>query len=104
MRQKRDGVEESIDGRAERLEYEERGDQVRFVNDAVVRRLRGTAVADEITGNLISYSAATEIFNVSAGESKGAGGGRVQAVLAPRAGTEAAQNAATGSTPGAGTR
>lgn len=92
LRQKRDGVDEYIDGRADRLEYEERGEQVRFVSDARVRRLRGSSVADEISGNLISYSAATEIFNVSAGDAKG--GGRVQAVLAPRPGSEAAQEAA----------
>jgi len=94
LRQKRDGVDEYIDGRAERLEYEERGELVRFVNDAVVRRLRGDTVADEITGSQISYNGSTEVFNVtgSAGEGRGGtpGSGRVQAILAPRSGSEAA--------------
>lgn len=105
LRQKRDGVDEFIDGRADRLEYEERDELVRFVNDAVVRRLRGNAVADEITGNLISYNGTTEVFNVSAGTADGRaaapGLGRVQAILAPRNGSEAAlaQSAAAASDP-----
>ena len=90
LRQKRDGVDEFIYGEATRLEYEERAEMIRLVNDATVRRLRGTAVADEITGNLISYSAATEVFNVTGKpEGGGSNGGRVQAILAPREGSEA---------------
>lgn len=92
--QKRDGVDETIEGRADRLEYEERGEIVRFVNDAQVRRLQGRSVAEEITGNLITYNSTTEVFNVSGGNPSSAGnaggGGRVRAILTPRAGTEAA--------------
>ncbi len=102
--QKRDGVDETIEGRADRLEYEERGEIVRFVNDAQVRRLQGRNVAEEITGNLITYNSTTEVFNVSGGASSSAGsttsGGRVRAVLTPRAGTEAAAAAReAGATP-----
>ena len=90
LRQKRDGVDETIYGEAQRLEYEEKAELIKLVDDAVVRRLQGGKVADEITGHLISYSAATEIFNVSARGPAGGGSGRVQAVLAPREGSEAA--------------
>ncbi len=38
--QKRDGVDETIQGQANRLEFEERGDVVRFIDDARVRRVR----------------------------------------------------------------
>ena len=38
--QKRDGVDETIEGIADRLEYDERGDVVRFIDDATVRRMR----------------------------------------------------------------
>lgn len=90
FRQKREGVDEYIEGRADRLEYEEKADVVRFVNNAVVQRLRGTEPADEITGNLIVYNNITEIFSVSGGtkNTKASGtdgsGGRVRAVLSPR--------------------
>ena len=101
FRQKRDNVDEYIDGRAERLEYDDRADLIRFVNNAIVRRLRGTAVGDEITGNLITYDNTNELFNVTgapnvaaAGSGKGSADGRVRAVLTPREGTAAAAEAA----------
>ena len=95
FRQKRDGVDEHIEGQAERLEYDSKADTVRFVNAAVVRRLRGAAVADEITGNVVSYDASSEVFSVSGGPPNANGsGGRVRAVLTPREGTSAAVEAA----------
>ena len=96
FRQKRDGVDEYIDGQADRLEYEERADTVRFVNNAVVRRLLGATIGDEITGSLITYDNTTEVFSVSGGPASTAGspGGRVRAVLTPREGTPAAAAAA----------
>ena len=95
FRQKRDGVEEYIEGQAERLEYDSQADSVRFVNSAVVRRLRGTTVADEITGSVVSYNSSSEIFSVSGGAPNANGtGGRVRAVLSPREGTAAAAEAA----------
>lgn len=96
FRQKRDGVDEYVEGQADRLEYEEKHDTVRFVGNAVARRLRGTAVADEITGNLITYDNTTEVFSVSGGAPAAASagpGGRVRAVLTPREGTPAAEAA-----------
>lgn len=96
FRQKRDAPNEYIDGQADRLEYEERREAIRFVDNATVRLLRGNAVGDEITGNLITYDGTSEVFNVSGGRSGGSAGassGRVRAVLAPREGTEAAEAA-----------
>jgi len=99
FRQKRDSVDEYIAGQADRLEYDDKGDVVRFIDNAVVRRLRGEAVGDEITGALITYDNTTEVFSVSGGASAGAEhgapGGRVRAVLAPRPGTAAAAEAAS---------
>jgi len=103
FRQKRDGVDEYIEGEAERLEYDGKTDTVRFVNHASVRRLRGATVADEITGNLVTYDGIAEVFSVSGGATPTASnpGGRVRAVLTPREGTPAAQaaSAAAGSAP-----
>ena len=91
FRQKRDAVDEYIEGEAERLEYDGKSDTVRFVNRASVRRLRGAVVADEITGNLVTYDSIAEVFSVSGGATTAANpGGRVRAVLTPREGTPAA--------------
>jgi lipopolysaccharide export system protein LptA len=96
FRQKRDGVDETIEGEADRLEYDGRADTVKFVNRASVRRLRGASVADEISGNVVSYDSTSEVFSVSGtpAVSPTQPGGRVRAVLTPRDGSAAAEEAA----------
>ena len=96
FRQKRDGVDEFIEGEAERLEYDGKADTIRFVNKASVRRMRGTAVADELAGNVVSYDSTAEVFSISGGAAPTPTnpGGRVRAVLTPREGTAAAAEAA----------
>lgn len=96
FRQKRDGVDETIEGEAERLEYDGKSNTIKFVTNASVRRLRGVQVADEISGNLVSYDSTNEVFNVSGGGAVTPNnpGGRVRAVLTPRDGTPAASEAA----------
>lgn len=96
FRQKRDGVDETIEGEAERLEYDGKADTIRFVTNASVRRLRGTTVADEISGNLVSYDSISEVFSVSGGAAATPSNpsGRVRAVLTPREGSAAAAEAA----------
>jgi lipopolysaccharide export system protein LptA len=84
-RQKRDGVDETVEGVADRIEYDSRAETLRFVGNGAVRRLRGTAVADEITGALIVWDAASEVFSVQGGATSPANpGGRVRAVISPR--------------------
>lgn len=80
FRQKRDGIDEFIDGRADRIEYDSRADTVRLRGNATLRRLRGSTPADEVSGQLITYDNVNEVFNVGGGD----GGGRVRAVLTPR--------------------
>lgn len=105
FRQKRDGGDETIEGEAERLEYDGKANIIRFVTNAAVRRLRGAQVADEIAGNLVSYDSSNEVFNVSGGGAPSLSnpGGRVRAVLTPREGSpaaaEAAAQAASAATP-----
>ncbi len=90
FRQKREGVDEFIEGHAERIEYDSRGDVVRFAGAAQVRRLRGGTPADEITGELITYDNGNETFSVqgapaAAGSGASApGGGRVRVVIQPK--------------------
>lgn len=96
FRQKRDGVDEWIEGEAERLEYDGKTDTIRFVTNAAVRRLRGSTVADEIAGNIVSYNSIEEVFSVSGGAAATPTNpsGRVRAVLTPREGSAAAAEAA----------
>lgn len=90
FRQKRDGLDETIEGQAQRIEYDSRGDVVRFAGNAQVRRLRGSQPADEISGNLITYDNGNETFSVAgaspaaAGASAPTGTGRVRVVITPR--------------------
>jgi lipopolysaccharide export system protein LptA len=93
-RQKRDGVDETVEGVADRIEYDSRAETLRFIGNGAVRRLRGTATADEITGALIVWDAASEVFSVAGGAASPANpSGRVRAVISPRA--EAASAPAT---------
>ena len=96
FRQKRDVPDEYIAGDAERLEYDGKSDVIRFVNNASVRRLRGSETTDEISGNLVTYDSTTEVFSVTGGSTPTATnpGGRVRATLTPKEGTAAALEAA----------
>ena len=91
FRQKRDGIDEYIEGEADRLEYDGKSDTIRFVNRAQLRRLRGANPADEVNGNLITYDATTEKVNIQGGGPATAANpnSRVQAVLTPRQDSEA---------------
>ncbi len=84
-RQKRDGVDEFVEGSALRIDYDGRAGTLRFVGRAQVRRLRGAVVADEIHGETIVWDSNAEQFSVLGGAPTAANpGGRVRAVLAPR--------------------
>ena len=104
FRQRRDTPDEFIAGDAERLEYDGKSDVIRFVNNASVKRLRGSETSDEISGNLVTYDSGTEVFNVSGGATPTATnpGGRVRAVLTPKEGSAAAAEAARAANAGIG--
>jgi lipopolysaccharide export system protein LptA len=89
-RQKRDGVDEFIEGEGETIEYDGKADRVKFVKRAELRRYRGATVADEMAGNLITYDNGTDVFTVDGGTASPQTGGRVRAVLSPRQGASAA--------------
>jgi lipopolysaccharide export system protein LptA len=96
FRQKRDGVDETVEGVAERIEFDARTDMLRFIGNAVVRRLRAGTVADEITGSLITWDNTHELFKVTGGAASPANpSGRVRAVLAPRDDAASAPKAGT---------
>ena len=86
FRQKRDGVDEYMEGEAERIEYDGKTDVVRFIVNATVRRLRGDTLADEINGNLVTYDSISEVASASGGGTPTVANpeGRVRMVLTPR--------------------
>ena len=85
-RQRRDGGEEELQGSAERVEYDARNDTLRFVGNAQVRRMRGAVPAEDIQGSVIVWDNAAELFSVQGGAATPSNpGGRVRAVLSPRA-------------------
>ena len=109
FRQKRDTLpgapEEFIEGEGEVIEYDGRTDNVRFITRAELRRYRGGALSDEITGAVIVYNNLTDVFTVD-GQKKATpsadgqtGSGRVRAVLAPK---EPAAGAAAPAAPASG--
>ncbi|MBY0440051.1 MAG: lipopolysaccharide transport periplasmic protein LptA [Burkholderiales bacterium] len=83
FRQKRDGVDEFVEGWADRLEYDGRKEIVQFFTRA--RLLRG---ADEVRGDFMVYEMQTEVFRVVGGGKSAATGnnpeGRVRAVIQPK--------------------
>ena len=93
FRQKREGVDEYIEGEAETIEYDGKADTVRFTRRAELRRYKGATLNDEVAGAVVLYDNTTEVFTVdgnAAGPSSGNMGGRVRAVLAPRSAASAA--------------
>jgi lipopolysaccharide export system protein LptA len=82
FRQKRDGVDELIEGWAERVEYDGRADKVQMFNRAMLKRGQ-----DEVRGSYISYDINTEFFHVD-GAAKSAssrpGEGRVRVIIQPK--------------------
>ncbi len=84
FRQKREGVDEYIEGEAELIEYDSRADNVKFTRRAVLRRYVGTRLNDELTGGLIVYDNSADVFTVDPGQPGAPGpSGRVRAVLTP---------------------
>lgn len=83
FRQKREGVDEYVEGYAERIEYDGKAERLQLFNRAHMKR-----GADEVRGSYISYDQPTEFFRVvgspqDPGADKQATG-RVRAVIQPK--------------------
>ncbi|HZW86378.1 MAG TPA: lipopolysaccharide transport periplasmic protein LptA [Gallionella sp.] len=81
FRQKREGLDEYVDGYGNRIEYDTRAETVNFYEQARIKRDQ-----DDVRGEHITYNAKTEIFSVN---SNGAAqvdktSSRVRAVLQPK--------------------
>ncbi len=88
FRQKRDGVDEYIDGDAERIDYDGKQDLTTLTTRATVRRLQGlSTVMYEVHGSVITYDAQNDVYTAKAGKDVAGPGnpaGRVRAMLSPR--------------------
>lgn len=104
FRQKRDGIDEWVEGYGEEVHYDGKTERLRFTGRAKVRRLEGTRVVDEIEGAVIVYDSRTEQYEVEGGTAAGpaVAGGRVRVVIQPRLGDGAAP--APGPSPGGASR
>lgn len=86
FRQKREGLDEFIEGEGDTIEYDGRADTVKFMNKAQLRRYRGASLNDEMTGAVILYNNTTDVFSIDGTVAKGSpgvSGGRVRAMLTP---------------------
>ncbi|MFN0039831.1 MAG: lipopolysaccharide transport periplasmic protein LptA [Burkholderiales bacterium] len=95
FRQKREGLDEYVEGFSERLEYDGRAEKIQLFTNARIQR-----GADEIRGDYISYNALTELFQVigsgPGGKTSGNSTGRVRVILQPKT---VSSPASTGNTP-----
>jgi len=91
FRQKRESLDEYVEGYGERIEYDTHAETVDFYVQARVKR-----DLDDVRGEHITYSQQTDIFQVHSGESATANSPpkRVHAILQPKSKEGAAQPSA----------
>ncbi|WP_454719912.1 MULTISPECIES: lipopolysaccharide transport periplasmic protein LptA [Cupriavidus] len=87
IRQKRDNVDEYIDGWGDRIESDGKQDLSKLIGHARMARLAGAKLIDEIRGAVITYDSRNEFYTATGGTENATAGspsGRVRAVLSPR--------------------
>lgn len=99
IRQKREGVDEYIDGWGDRIEYDGKQEMSKLIGNARMARLQGAKQLDEIRGAQLTYDSRNEFYTATGGASAPGGqSGRVRAVLSPRQ-NQAAGAGQSGSSP-----
>lgn len=86
FRQKRDGLDEHIEGQALRIDYDSQADTLRLSGQAVLRRFRGASLSDQTSGGVIFLDNRQSRFTVDAGPDSRTPenpGGRVRATISP---------------------
>ncbi len=98
FRQKREGVDEYIEGEGQTIDYDGKADTVKFIKTAQLRRYRGAQLNDEFNAGVIVYNNTTDVFTLDGAPTAGAAGsigqagapaGRVRAMLTPKVDTAA---------------
>lgn len=104
FRQKRDNVDEYIEGEANRLEYDSKASEMRLIGNAEMRRYIGAKLSDTTDGQRIVYRTDTEVFTVDGSPAgNGKAGSRVRATISPRTSGETAPGAPRPASPPAAT-
>ncbi|GAB4405571.1 MAG: hypothetical protein OHK0048_25460 [Rhodoferax sp.] len=105
FRQKRDGVQEFIEGEAQTLVFDSRADTLELRGQAQLRRLLGSTLNDQFHGERIVFNNQTREFTLEAAPASAAPASasgvlgspkpRVRAMLTPRAASSGAAPAAS---------
>ena len=85
----REGVESTLDGYAERIEYDDRSDRVYLYRRALVKRFENDELRDELSGARIIYDARRSTYDVD-GRNVESPTGRVHIRIAPTSSSAAA--------------
>jgi lipopolysaccharide export system protein LptA len=88
FRQKREGLDQYIEGYGLEINYNGKTEVVRFVEKANVRRLEKEKIMDEIQGKIVIYDSRNENYTVEGGSTDSATGtnpsGRVKVTIQPK--------------------
>jgi len=68
FRQKRDGVNEFMEGGSQRLDYDGKREVVTLTQNAIMRRLEGDVMKDQVSGDKLTYNNITERYLVESGQ------------------------------------
>lgn len=110
MRQKRDGLDEYIDGWGQTIYYNGKTEVATLTTQATLKRLAGgVKPLDEIHGSVITYDTYNEVYTANGGKdqvNQNNPSGRVRATLAPRnaGGAAAPATPATSAKPASGAK
>lgn len=113
FRQKREGLDQYIEGEGSSIDYDGRADTVKFIGQAQLRRLQGSVLNDEFNAGVIVYNNTTDVFTLDGAPATGSNGslgqtgapaGRVRAMLTPAKANASAASAAASAAPAAALR
>jgi len=84
FRQKREGLDEHVEGYGNTVDYDGRDEIVTLTGRASLRRLERDRLTDEVHGSRIVYRSQTEFYTVEGGSGADADRQRVRVVIQPR--------------------
>ena len=96
FRQKREGVDQYVEGCGLQLEYDGKTEIVKFTDKAQLKRFEGERLTDEVYGTSIVYESLSEFFTVDGRTgAKREIPGRVKVIIQPKVETEPVKATAT---------
>lgn len=92
FRQKREGVDQYVEGCGQQLDYDGKTEIVKFRENAQLKRYEGDRLTDEVYGTIITYESLTEFFTVDGQTgAKREVPGRVKVIIQPKPEVEPAK-------------